>query len=420
MIQGFVFKNYASFKEEQHFSMLAAQIKERFSNDKLNIAQPIKGVELLKSSVVYGANASGKSNFLNAFSEFKRLVFNIALEGFENKGTHLLNLNRYLLDDKSTNEPLLFEMCFVIEGVIYRYGFELDESGILEEWLYRKIKREAQVYFRSKNEAEISAGFKVIKEVWKKKMVRKDVLLLSVAAQFNSPIANKILNFIKGISIISGINNSTFKSESVKFLDDRVGEDIVNIQDMIKMADFGIEHLGTKNIKKSDSELRKFELDDLMTKRKKYDEDGQMTGFVEMPFDIYESEGTKKFFHLLGPVIQTLKKGSVLIVDELDTQLHPLLIRQVVRMFRNTRTNPNNAQLIFATHNVNLLEAELFRRDQIWFAEKDRYGASSIFALTDFKKGVRNDEKISKRYLEGRYGAIPHLQSMIEYIDKKE
>jgi AAA15 family ATPase/GTPase len=135
-----------------------------------------------------------------------------------------------------------------------------------------------------------------------------------------------------------------------------------------------------------------------------------------MKFDLFESEGTKKFFHILGSILDTLKNGKVLIIDELDTKLHPMLTKQVIRLFRNPKTNPKNAQLLFATHDINLLESQLFRRDQIWFTEKDRFGASKLFALADFKLGVRNDEKISKRYLEGRYGAIPYLAEFEEYF----
>lgn len=414
MIINFSFKNYSSFKEEQSFSLIAAPIKERFEASEEDRIIKIRNLKLLKSAVIYGSNASGKSNFLNAIRFFKEFIFSIGI-GAEDKLSKLHNnLNRFMLDDESIDQPSIFELSFEDNDIVYRYGFELDSSQIVEEWLYRKVRREALVFYRTIDGADISSDCKVMKEVWKKKMVRKDALLLTVAAQFNDSVAVQILDFIKKIKIVQSVNNTDFKTDSFNLIQGK-SLDKKKLIDLLSVADFGIVELENNE----EETLNSNSSDNLYTIRKRFDSNGAFLNYVKMNFDKYESEGTKKFFYLLGVVLDCLKEGKVLVVDELDSQLHPLLIRQIVSLFHDVKINANNAQLIFTTHNVNLLEANIFRRDQIWFTEKDRFGATVLFALTDFKKGVRNDEKISKRYLEGRYGAIPNLADFIDYLESK-
>ncbi|NOZ36009.1 MAG: ATP-binding protein [Chlorobi bacterium] len=435
MLVDFFFKNYASFKEEQHFSFLASPRKEKFPKNEDNIAVLTPNLKLLKSAVVYGANASGKSNFLNAFNIFKQLVFSFGnINGLANS---LSGINHFLLSDKSYKEPTLFEITFFIKGEYFRYGIEFTADEIIEEWLYRKVKREALVFHRKKDNTawtkHIPEKYSIIRELWKKKMVRKEALLLTVAAQFNDPLASEIQNAFRNLNVISGIRDVTYKNFTINIFSDDKQDYKKKIVELLKLADFGIDSILTKEIPgetvsvsvkglsdDSPEILRqKTTLKNLFSLRKIYSEKGEITGYSEMKFDVFESEGTKKFFHLLGPILDTLKDGKILIIDELDTKLHPMLTKQIIKLFRNPVTNPHNAQLIFATHDINLLEAKLFRRDQIWFTEKNRFGASQLFALTDFKKGVRNDDNISKHYMEGRYGAIPYLADFKEYFEKQ-
>ncbi len=433
MIVDFSFKNYASFKEEQHFSMLASSKKERFQKNEDNIYEISDDLKILKTAVVYGANASGKSNFLNAFNTFKQLLFYVSVGNIEDINNPFNKNYSFVLNNDSKDAPTLFEITFIINKVIYRYGFEFNKTGIIEEWLYRKIKREAQVFFRTNTETEISSDFTVIKEIWKKKMVRPDTLLLTVAAQFNDPLALKIFHLFGNMNVISGIHDLTYRNFTIDLFANENEDYQKEIIELLKLADFGIDSITAKeqsgetislNILQEDNadygmQRKKTSIKNLFTIRKIYDKNGTVSGQAEMKFDFFESEGTKKFFHLLGPILNTLKEGKTLIIDELDTKLHPMLTKKIIHLFRNPKTNQKNAQLVFATHEINLLESELFRRDQIWFTEKDRFGASKLFALTDFKKGVRNDEKISKRYMEGRYGAIPYLADFEEYIESQ-
>ncbi len=433
MILNFAFKNYTSFKEEQHFSMLASSKKEKFPKNEDNIVEISDDLKILKTAVVYGANASGKSNFLNAFNIFKQLLFYVSVGNIYDQNNPFNKNYSFILNNTSKDAPTLFEITFIIDKVIYRYGFEFSKSGIIEEWLIRKIKREAQIFYRTDDEAEISGDFTVIKEIWKKKMVRPDTLLLTVAAQFNDPLALQIFDLFNNLNVISGIHDSTYRNFTLNLFADDKKDYQKEIIELLQLADFGIDNITTReeagetislSILQEDSvnygvQKKKNSIKNLFTVRKIYDDKGAVAGHAEMKFDFFESEGTKKFFHLLGPILNTLKEGKVLIIDKLDTKLHPMLTKQVIHLFRNPKTNPKNAQLVFATHDINLLEAELFRRDQIWFTEKNRFGASTLFALADFKKGVRNDEKISKRYMEGRYGAVPYLAEFEEYFESQ-
>jgi len=428
MIIDFYIRNYASFKDEQHFSLLATAKKEKFEGSELNIATLPNGLRLLKTAVLYGANASGKSNFLKSFNVLKQLVFSIG--NIENSNSKL-RINRFLLCKETKNEPTLIEISFLIEDTIYRYGVEMSDELILGEWLYKKHKRETLVFHREGKYLDTLEKQTIINEVWKKKMVRDDTLLLTIAAQFNDPLSDMLLKEFLKINVISGIYDASYKDFTIDLFSNKEESYKNEIIELLKLADFGIENLRTReeageavsvSIKGNDNKepiihREATNIKSLFTTRKVYSDKGKVVGEIEMSFNKYESEGTQKFFHLLGPILLSLKKGQLLVIDELDTKLHPLLTKQIIRLFRNPKTNPNNAQLVFATHDINLLESKLFRRDQIWFTEKDRFGASQLISLSDFKKGVRNDEKISKRYLEGRYGAIPYLNDFEEYYE---
>jgi uncharacterized protein len=148
----------------------------------------------------------------------------------------------------------------------------------------------------------------------------------------------------------------------------------------------------------------------IKTYHRRFDAANQHVDKVVFNLDEHESEGTKKLISLSGPLVDTLQRGRILIVDELDARLHPLLTQKIIRLFNDPRSNPNHAQLIFATHDTNLLDNHLLRRDQIWFTEKDRQGASHLYSLADFK--VRNDASFEKDYIQGRFGAIPYLGNL--------
>jgi len=158
------------------------------------------------------------------------------------------------------------------------------------------------------------------------------------------------------------------------------------------------------------------ELISVKTSHTKYGEDNRPVGREVFDLDKHESEGTKKLFALAAPLIDTLKLGRVLIVDELDARLHPLLTREIVSLFNSNKTNPNHAQLVFTTQDTNLLDNRFLRRDQVWFTEKDRQGVTRLYSLAEYK--VRNDASFERDYILGRYGAIPYLGDLRQVVEK--
>ena len=262
----------------------------------------------------------------------------------------------------------------------YRYGFEADNSSVHSEWLYQKANKkrakEVELFYREKDSFDIHTKFAVGKELAGKRMVRANALLLSVAAQWNTA--------------------------TIQLDDIRMKQRIVEFS---RYADLGIE-----NIEKIDNTI--------VSTHTQYDDEGNEVKAVTFPFRKNESEGTIKYFSLAYPIIDALDNGKRLIIDEFDSKMHPLLTCRIITLFNSKETNPKNAQLIFTTHDTNLLSANIFRRDQIWFTQKDRYGATELYSLAEYK--VRNDASFEKDYLSGKYGAIPIVGDLTRLFNTQE
>jgi len=422
MLIRFSISNFCSINSEQEFSMVAAPIKEKNEACNENITTINDDIDLLKSAVVYGANGSGKSNFLKAFQFFKSLIqVSVILPP-----NQVINLHPFLLNNESQKQNSSFEISFFFKNKIFRYGYEINPSSIIEEWLYVKEKRETLIFYRKDDAIDINQQYPIFDELYSKKMIRNNALLLSLAAQFNDETAKTILEWLGSMSSISGLDDQLYLNYTLEKLNNP--EILEQIISLLQVADMGITNLKVTeqdgeqvsfSIKANNPNLslqrQKSKVKNLNSIKQILNKDGEIVNSIEMPFETFESEGTKKFFHLLGPVLDTLQKGNVLIIDELDTKLHPLLTQRIVKLFNSNATNPHNAQLIFATHDTNLLNAKVFRRDQIWFTEKDKLGATQLYSLTDFKP--RNDEQLEKNYIAGKYGAIPYLGDFDELFE---
>ena len=250
---------------------------------------------------------------------------------------------------------------------------------------------------------DIHTKFAVGKELAGKRMVRANALLLSVAAQFNDPTAVEIMKWLNDTTIISGSNDEKIWNTATIQLDDiRMKQRIVEFS---RYADLGIE-----NIEKIDNTI--------VSMHTQYDDEGNEVKAVTFPFRKNESEGTIKYFSLAYPIIDALDNGKRLIIDEFDSKMHPLLTCRIITLFNSKETNPKNAQLIFTTHDTNLLSANIFRRDQIWFTQKDRYGATELYSLAEYN--VRNDASFEKDYLSGKYGAIPIVGDLTRLFNTQE
>lgn len=428
MLLEFAVGNFWSFKDTKTLSMVATVIKDHENTNVFNIglpnAQRAKDIRLLKSSVVYGANASGKSNLIKAIDFMKYFVLNSSKTM---QVSDKIPVNRFLLSSEKDIAPSFFEIIFIYQGVRYRYGFEINQAKVINEWLFYAPKgKEAKLFLREGEKFDLGSKFKEGKGLQEK--TRENALFLSVNAQFNGPISMKILEWFKlKLRIISGLNDKSYVNATLKKMNEINGKD--EILKFLSIADLGISDIKIKSYDIDDDEVPEVVKDDVLKIIKSKEKNGapipeirQVHRFIalhdkfgkenekieKVHFDLgIESEGTKKLFAMSGLFISALKEGNVLIVDELDSRLHPMMTRFLIELFNSKETNQKNAQLIFATHDTNLLTKNLFRRDQIWFTEKDRYGATDLYSLVEYK--VRADASFDKDYILGKYGAIPFL-----------
>jgi AAA15 family ATPase/GTPase len=425
MIIEFTTGNYRSFYEPVTLSLEAT----RLSDHPENVFQSGR-YSLLRSAAIFGANASGKSNLIQAMMFMRQFVLDSAKE---RQSGEPIDITRYALNIAAREEPASFQIVFLWDGKRYRYGFEVNEHRVLAEWLYQTEKREAKVFVRENQNFDSVQWFR--KETANlEKHTRDNALFLSTVAQFNAPTAVSLMRwFREQFHGISGLNDKTFGGFTLHRFetDDKFRS---RVRTLIQLADVGISDISVDTISLNDSDmpddLRKLlqeiaqkegkDKDDLAFKRVKafhpVFRDAQQIG-VEA-FDLEEeSKGTQKFFFLLGPLLDTLTNGYVLTIDELEARLHPLLTRAIVRLFNAPETNPHNAQLIFVTHDAGLLADNILRRDQVWFTEKDRYGATELYSLAEMKE--RNDASFGKNYLLGRYGAIPYIGNFQAFVEQE-
>ena len=418
MLIQFSVKNFRSFKEESILSLVASSIKELAEQ---NIFRVSNDLSLLKNVVIYGANASGKSNLIRAMSFMKRFILSSSKD---TQVSEPIPTERFRLHTETENQPSVFEIVFIQKKIQYRYGFAATQKEVVEEWLYYvPNKQELEVFVRKGQDFNLSRHFKSEEPLVQANRIRPNALLLSVSAQFNGEIAKTIMEWFSFFNCISGLDSRNYGPIAFKLSKDEGGRK--SILDFLKKADLGIDDFNVVETKveranfppevlkffKEDKGLTRI---DIRTAHKKYDSKGNVTEIVNFDMNKDESQGTQKFFELSGPIIDTLK-GRVLVIDELDAQIHPKLARAICEVFNSKELNPNNAQLIFIAHNTNILDKDLLRRDQIWFVEKDQYGASELFSLVEFKdpqngKKVRNDASYEKSYLNGIYGAVPHVR----------
>ncbi|MDY6804632.1 MAG: ATP-binding protein [Cyanobacteriota bacterium] len=427
MLIQFTVGNYLSFKEPVTLSMTATDERAKF--EKLNEDNVFKiddELSLLKSAAVYGANASGKSNLVKAMAFMRWFVLNSSRQTQVND---LINVEEFRLSTETEGKPSFFEIIFILEGRVYRYGFEVDKRRVVSEWLFHVPKvKESNLFKRNGNEIKMKKVFKEGNLIADK--TRNNALFLSVNAQFNGEISTKIfLWFESKFNVVSGIYTDIYKDLTIEYFSDKKND----ILELINKFDLGIDDIkididtwkvSADNLPNSmpedvikfilDSEIQ---TDNIQTFHKKYDSEGEEVSLAILDFDENESEGTKKLFALAVPILDTLKNGEVLAIDELDARFHPLMTRTIIDLFNSKDTNPYNAQLIFMTHDTNLLSNTIFRRDQIWFVEKNKEGVSDLYSLVEFK--VDNNADFENDYIKGKYGAIPFIGNFIKLFGEK-
>lgn len=411
MLIRFSFKNFKSFKNENCLDMEATSLKEH----EYNVAKIDNG-EYLKVSAIYGANASGKTNVLQAFDYMKKRIL-VSDDSKKNSPIDEENVYSFMIN----NNPIALEVEILAKNnKIYKYGFEVLKDTIISEWLFEKRVNKFYYIFERENNNVSMKPNKISDLV----NIDERTLFLNIYSKIdrnNEDFSNVYDWFVN--STYLDLGNPNFE----RFINNRVSLKILSDKNykkellkFIKTFDSGIEGIKTtpdsiEAVKSNNGII------DIEVIHK-----GEKGEVKALPFYL-ESNGTRKMFHLFDFFMDALKNGMVLFVDELDAKLHPLLTRYIINLFHNSDTNKGNGQLIYSTHDTVNLNKETFRRDEIWFAEKDKDGISEIYALSDYileddknaGKKVRNDATYNKDYLTGRYGAIPVLEEFEIDYEKK-
>lgn len=431
-IQEFSFENFKSFKELNTLNFAASSLKSKvkcIDNNNVIHGRNDENVSFLKTKAIYGANASGKSKIVEAFLTFATIIQN----SVKNENV-LNNIEPFRLSTETENSPSFFQIIFWEDEVKYRYGFEASKEKIFSEWLFAKPnKREIPYFIRDNDslikldETNFSEGQKVKalfmedqENLADNEIFRNNSLFLSTLASFGfGKLSKKIINSISSVFIVNGLGHSGLYEHAGKSLADE--EKKRYMLKLLKYGDLGIQDLSNIELtseglsEEADLDFKK-NLDDkkiklLISDRKKYDENLNYKANAVFSLRFDESEGTRKLFELSPIIYSALKEERPLIIDEFDARFHPLLTKKIVELFNSAENK--GAQLVFITHDTNLLSSDLLRRDQIEFVEKDKYGASHLYSLAEFK-GVRNDAKFEKDYIQGKYGAIPFLGNFNE------
>lgn len=431
MLIEFNIENYLSFKDMTTLSMVAAKsFKEHSETHTIETGGNFK---LLKSAVIYGNNASGKSNLLEAMGFMKQMVLNSFRDALMENSERKFPLEKFALNTKTEQDPSFFEITFIQKNTKYRYGFEIDYDKIIAEWLFHTTSKEVYLFKRDQQKIEVNkSAFK--EGIGKEEDVKENVLFLSLLATLGKETSTTIVEWFKKFNFVNGIHDRLHKRYTIDKLksDKNFFNWVLHFVKYLEIANLStteedVNEVDLEKLRESEKDEELINLltsiqkiqskqprrDQLVTYHKKYDENNVLVDTVPFNFDKQESEGTKKLIYLLGPWYDTLRNGKVLIVDELDSRLHSHLMLRLVGFFH--AFNKSNAQLICAIHDISLLNKETFRRDQIWFVEKNQFGASELFSLANFKTDkVRNKSAFDKNYIEGKYGAIPYFD-----IDEK-
>lgn len=428
MILEFAVENFRSIKDRQVFSMIAEPSKAKGENVFEALLPNGSSIRLLKTAVIYGANASGKSNFIQALSTLIRII-RYPVQG---AGKPMSDYTPFLFSKESMNKPTTFELSFIFENIKYEYKISYAES-ILEEQLRYFPKGKSQLIFeRIEIDNPLIHKAKLGKNFGDKHIeVFANQLILSKFG-FRTPNEQltPLFNYFNSFSTNNTLSNtqsaSKFQVQNISRRLSRPDQQFLfkRLEKLIKAADTKIEGL---DVIQEEEEIKRFRMivnDDTVTRepvienitstkinsRHNFYENGQLVGIRSLDFD-KESEGTKALFWRGGLILEKLHNGGVLIFDELDNSLHPKLVKFLVKLFTNPISNPNNTQLIFATHEVTLLDRDIFRTDQIWFAEKNEFGETEMFSVQDFNN-IREDIPFDKWYMAGKFGGQPNIDEI--------
>ncbi|MBU4485450.1 MAG: ATP-binding protein [Candidatus Delongbacteria bacterium] len=438
MLIEFTVGNYLSFKDKATFSMVKSESDNNLSEICSFEPKPDSKFRLLKTAAVYGANSSGKSNLVKSFDFMRTFVIYSVSSPSYFLGERNIATTPFFLSASTLEKPSFFEIIFIENNIRYRYGFEANADVVKSEWLYRSkenretmlFEREGQSIEYNKRSFKEATDFISPENIVKK--TRSESLFLSVLKQFDGTISSVVINWFENFYVISGIMdlhyrnftinlfdvNSDFRNWSLKILSQF---DISNVKLKEKESLISKNRLNEKNDRVSESLSKYLEKPKFTIKKQVFfshiflGSDSKPAGEIEFPMQ-FESAGTQKLFYFLGPLYEAIHSGRTIIVDELDSRFHPLLTTLIIEFFSNK--NNSKAQLIFTSHDTSLLKKEIFRRDQIWFTEKDKYNSTQLYSLDEYKEYyARKDASFAKDYLNGKYGAVPVFGNKDELLE---
>lgn len=390
----FTVENAYSYRDETEFSMAATRLAEDDARRDLKLAGLKNPVGALPAAGIFGANASGKTTILRAMSDMRSFV----LRSFERRdGISGIGRNSFALDIKTTESPSSYAVDIVIDGIRWQYGFEIDDERVWEEYAYHYPKgRQALVYHRKDGSFKFGASL-LTRGPLLEEMLRDNILLLSIIGQIRDEKTLPLYKWFDNNFIYITSDNSDARIEHTS---ERIKDNIYKskIMNFIRSAD-----LGVTDIRQVEPDIEnKGSLRDILLKH------GGINNNIELD-SIYESAGTKAWIGLIGPVLDAIQDGSVLLVDELGGSLHPDLVATLINIFQDKDTNPSLAQIIFNSHDMTILNRHrsFLGRDQVWFTEKTTKGVSTLYCHANFLPSPRRENPPYIPYLIGRYGALP-------------
>lgn len=411
MLVEFNVQNVTSFNNNQTFSMVAstATKEDHIEQNTLNIDKFGVG-SLLRSAALFGANASGKSNLIESMQILKHIVLDSLLTADSDT---LDTVTPFMLKEDYFDIPSELEVSFIKENILYRYGLSIINGEIGEEWLYcNKNIRETKLFHRSGqqldfNRTSFSEAFGFIKKDVKGEIhiakTKPNVPFISVLSQFDGEISKQVIGWFQDLRVISGTYDFGVKGYTLNKFDT---DDKFKLWALEILKHFQIEDVIVTDEDHDKDKPLNFSKKQKV-KKKKVEILKKVSSEFRRPMPIeMESEGTRRVIYTLGPIYDVIKNNRVLIVDEFDSKFHTLLSRYLIGLFH--MNNIGSSQLIITTHDTNLLSKEVFRRDQIWFVEKNDHHESELFSLLEYKEHyTRKSSSYRKDYLDGKYGAIP-------------
>jgi AAA15 family ATPase/GTPase len=416
VIVEFSVENFKSFKDRQTFSLLSGKNKELMAENTFEVTQDVR---LLRSAVIYGANASGKSNFFAALAFFLDFAVN---SGPSQQVGDNIDVHPFAFSKQTEDEPSTFELLFFLKNregklIRYRYGLTVDNDKVYTEYLFAVLNvQEVELFTRTDqtikyNPKYFGEGEPAIK------ITRENASFLSFCALINGDRAKSVVLFFQSIS--TGSDNrrvqTLFKVDDPKYRK--------RIVDFFRCADIQILDVTSKDIsypyrvrtQSGTIELRRRMQKKVSYSHALYDRENVV---ANVDFDEEdESLGTRKLFQFASLLLEALDDGFPVFIDEFDSSLHPLIVESILKLFNSPKTNTGNGQLVISCHAVHIMRKDILRRDQIWFCEKDLYGATELYSLVEYvepdtHESVRNDAAFNKNYLKGKYGGIPYINEI--------